>query len=384
MTIVAEPGSNTRSTGYLTMSFTTACKSVSLIAFLAAGFVSCQSASGDSGWTMRLELRGQRIEGMPLYAGPKSVLLLGRDGHLWDFPPSDAKNFSKISSTFRSYTQGEMRGQLMGEFGRQYNVTGTGHYLVVHPAGQRDHWAGRFELLYRSFQRYFTARGIRPTPPQFPLVAVVFPTRREFQQYAAKQGMKLSPTVLGFYSFKTNRVALYDITAGRPDAQSWHVNAATIIHEATHQTAYNTSIHNRFGDTPVWLAEGLATMFEAPGVWDSRRQTKLKDRVSSYWLKRFRAYDGRSRKTWLPALIASNAVFNTSPDAAYARSWALTFYLTERQARQYGDYLRKTVRRPAGESYTPKQRLADFTSVFGDNWTMLETRVNRFVAELPK
>jgi hypothetical protein len=359
-------------------------RSVPFIVLLAVAFVSPPTASGGSGWTMRVVVRGEPIEGMPLHAGPKSVLLLGRDGHLWDFAPSDAKNFSKISNTFRSYTQGEMRGQLLQEFGRQFSVTGTGHYLVVHPAGQRDQWADRFELLYRSFQRYFTTRGIRPTPPQFPLVAIVFPTRREFQQYATKQGIQLSPTVLGFYSSKTNRVVLYDITAGQPDSQNWHINAETIIHEATHQTAYNTSIHNRFGDTPLWLAEGLATMFETPGVWDSRRPSKLAERVSTHWLERFRACDGRSRKTWLPTLIASNAVFGTSPDAAYARSWALTFYLTEKQPRQYGEYLRKTVRHPAGKPYTPKQRLADFTSVFGDNWTMLEARISRFVADLPQ
>jgi hypothetical protein len=332
---------------------------------------------------MGLDLRGRRIEGTPLHVSPKSVLLLGRDGHLWDFAPSEAKNFRKVSNTFRSYTQGEMRGQLMREFGRQYSVSGTGHYLVVHPAGQRDQWAGRFEQLYRSFFHYFTARGIRPTPPTFPLVAVVLPTSREFQQYAAKQGVKLNPTVLGFYSLKSNRVVVYDATAGQPDARYWHVNAETIIHEATHQTAYNTSIHNRFGDTPVWLAEGLATMFETPGVWDSRRHTKLSDRVSRYWLKRFRAYDGRSRRSWLPTLIASNAVFETAPDAAYARSWALTFYLTEKQSRQYGEYLRRTTRHPAGDLYTSRERLADFTSVFGNNWTMLETRVSRFIADLP-
>jgi hypothetical protein len=358
-------------------------RSIAVIALLAMGCVRGHPAANGSDWTLRLDLRGRQIEGTPLHVTQTSLLLLGRDGHLWDFAPSEAKNYSKVSNKFRSYTQGEMRGQLMREFGREYDVSGTGHYLVVHPAGQRDRWADRFEQLYRSFMHFFTARGIRPTPPQFPLVAVVFPARREFQQYAAKQGVTLRASVLGYYSFKTNRVILYDVTAGRPEARNWYVNAETIIHEATHQTAYNTSIHSRLGDTPLWLSEGLATMFEAPGVWDSRRHFKLAERISPYWVERFRASTDRPRKTWLPALIAHNAVFDTSPDAAYARSWALTFYLMEKQPRQYGEYLRITVRRPAGKSYTPKARWADFTSVFGDNWTMLETRIHRFVAELP-
>ena len=39
----------------------------------------------------------------------------------------------------------------------------------------------------------------------------------------------------------------------------------TIIHEATHQTAYNVGVHARFADQPRWLVEGLAMMFEAEG-----------------------------------------------------------------------------------------------------------------------
>ena len=33
------------------------------------------------------------------------------------------------------------RGQLLREFGQGYDVSGVGHYLVVHPAGKRDQWA---------------------------------------------------------------------------------------------------------------------------------------------------------------------------------------------------------------------------------------------------
>src|SRR5436190_8860041 len=43
----------------------------------------------------------------------------------------------------------------------------------------------------------------------------------------------------------------------------------TMIHEATHQVAFNTGLHSRIGENPRWVVEGLATVFEAPGVRNS-------------------------------------------------------------------------------------------------------------------
>ena len=51
----------------------------------------------------------------------------------------------------------------------------------------------------------------------------------------------------------------------------WTTNADTIIHEAAHQTAFNTGVHTRCGDSPRWLVEGLGTMFEARKVRAQRR-----------------------------------------------------------------------------------------------------------------
>ncbi len=92
-------------------------------------------------WTMRLDLRGRRIEATPVFWSEREILVLGRDGQYWQFAPDEAEDYSKVSDRFRSYSQAEMRGQLLREFGRAFDVSGTGHYLVVHPAGKRDVWA---------------------------------------------------------------------------------------------------------------------------------------------------------------------------------------------------------------------------------------------------
>ena len=124
--------------------------------------------------TIRLRLGQRRLEGYAAAWSDDQVLLLERDGRMWNFHPSQAKEFTKLNDRFQGLAQGELRGRLQREFGDRYDVSGTGHYLVVHPAGEKDLWAERFEQLYREFQHYFVARGFRPETPQFPLVAVVF------------------------------------------------------------------------------------------------------------------------------------------------------------------------------------------------------------------
>ena len=86
-----------------------------------------------------------------------------------------------------------MRGQLLREFGDHFDVSGTGNYLVVHPAGQRDRWADDSRRLFRSFVHYFSVRGMRPAAPEFPLVAVVLPSQRDFVEYVQTDGRNRAP-----------------------------------------------------------------------------------------------------------------------------------------------------------------------------------------------
>lgn len=336
-------------------------------------------------WTVGLDLNGRRLEGMPVAYTQQEVLLLGRDGYLWDFSPDQAKNFGKVSDGFRPLSQGELRAQLLREFGRGFEVSGTGHYLVVHPAGQRDRWAQRFEDLYRSFVHYFSVRGFRPQQPLFPLVAVVFPSQADFQRYALKtDNVRVASGVLGYYSPTTNRVLLFDSTGGQSGAadEQWFNNADTIIHEATHQTAFNTGIHTRFAPQPRWLAEGLATMFEAPGVWNSTIHRNLEDRINRGRLESFRRYLERRPADALPLMISGDRAFQRDPQGAYADAWALNFFLSETRPRKYCDYLAKVAARPPQQAYTGSQRLADFTDTFGTNLPMLDAHLLRMIGEL--
>lgn len=329
----------------------------------------------------KLQLFGRWVEGTPLVATEKQVFLLARDGQMWEFAPSEAQSYSKSSGTFNSYTQAEMRGQLMREFGSKFEVSGNGHYLVVHPAGQKDLWAPRFEELYRSFVHYFNTRAFRPSEPRFPMIAIVYPRQADFQRAATADGCKNVQNMLGYYSPKTNRIVLFDVTAGRA-GHDWSTNADTIIHEATHQMAFNAGMHSRFGQSPQWVCEGLATMFEARGVWNGRVHQNQADRVNRIQLTAFRRYQPRRTSSTIAETVSSDRAFNKDTEAAYAEAWALSFFLSEQEPRKYVRYLSKTATVKDFTLYPGPQRLKDFTDIFGDNFGLLDARMKRFIGEL--
>jgi len=331
---------------------------------------------------VELNLSGQRIEGTPLLQTAAGVELLGRDGRLWSIGPQGVGALRQTGSAFQSYPASIMVGRLQSELGKSFQIVNTGHYLVALPQGVRTNWAERFEELYRSFALYFSVRGFRLQNPEFPLVAIVWPDQQSFARACVADRGANPSGLLGYYSPISNRIMLYDVGGGRGDSDDWRQTSATIIHEATHQTAFNTGIHRRFSDSPRWLVEGLGMMFEAPGVWNSRAYTRREDRINRDRWDYFRQRIAPSHKTeLLESMLGSDRLFSIDPGKGYAEAWALSFFLVETQPRKYSQYLSLTAARPIG-SYPSAQRLADFTSVFGSNLRLLEAQFLRFMAEL--
>lgn len=352
-----------------------------LMFWFAIGITLPGSVAGQE-WMLGVTHQQEMVVGKPLIWDSHSFMLLARDGRLLELDAELIEQGTTIKQPFSSYSPGEMRAQLMREFGAGFEVQGTGHYLVVHPAGQRD-WADRFENLYREMMHYFGVRGIAVRSPDFPLVAVVFPTQHHFRQYAARHGGSSGGNVLGYYSPETNRIYLYDVTAGGRMGGDWRVNAETIVHEASHQTAFNVGIHSRYALPPRWIAEGLGTLFEAPGVYSSATHPMKADRINHEQLAIFRrAFPQGIPEGALAMIVASDEAFARNTDAGYALSWAFTFMVAEQSPSQLSRYLQVTSRKRAFSNPSSGERIRDFQSVFGDDFTMTQARLDRFVAEL--
>jgi hypothetical protein len=148
--------------------------------------------------------------------------------------------------------------------------------------------------------------------------------------------------------------------------------------------AFNTGIHSRTAVPPRWVGEGLAMLFEAPGVWDPRHHAHLEDRVNRGRLAAFRQYLPRRRAGSLPQFVSESVrEFAQTPAESYAEAWAFSFFLSEKEPSRYMKYLARTAAREPLTTYNSAEQLAEFTDVFGRDLKMLEARFLRFIKQLP-
>lgn len=331
----------------------------------------------------RATVDGTALEGRPLLWSKTQMSLLGRDGQLHSFDPRKATEAQKTSPTFQGYTDAQMRQTLYREFGDGFDFTSTGHYLVVHPQGEGGQWAGRFETIYRSLSNYLRVRGFKTEAPKYPLVAIVLHNEAQYQSFVRKSGTRVLPGALGHYSHVTNRVVLYDQTASRPNID-WQENADTIIHEATHQVAFNIGAHNRTAELPYWVPEGLAMLFEARGVWDPKGFDRVGDRANQGRQNDFRLLTREGKLPFtLAEFVASDAPFRRNGPVAYAQAWALAFYLAETRPREYSRYLQLTGGRQSFSKYPASTRVSDFRRTFGNDLEVLTANWLRWMNALP-
>lgn len=351
------------------------------LALLAAcGLAPAAAHAEPAPFMMRATLDGEPIEGQPLAWNSQQMLLLGRDGALHEFHPDDAKNAKKSAPGFVPYSISEVAGRLHFEFGRAFDISTSAHFVVVHPRGLGTPWAPRLESLFGTLANYMTVRGFRPTEPPTPLVAIVFRNADDYHRHAAAGGSPLPAGVVGHYDPISNRVFLFDASDGTGD---WGANAATMIHEAVHQAAYNIGVHRRFAEQPRWAVEGLAMVFEARGVWAPGPSRQIADRLNYERLDYFRRTGDQRAADWLVRLVASDRSFEVDALNAYAEAWTLSFYLSETRQQDYSAYLARVASREAFTEYPAMERMTDFTAAFGSDFKLLAAQVQRFVEQLP-
>lgn len=302
-----------------------------------------------------------------------------RDGRLTRFLTDDVTDFREIESRFRPFSTLELRDRLQSEFGREFEVRTTQRYLVVARRTRAEPYVRLFDQIYREFHLYFTARGFRVAEPEFPLIAIVLPDADSFQAHCLAEGTRPRPGLVGFYLPKSNRVALYDRTGtgGSPDAVD-----ATIIHEATHQVAFNTGIHSRIGPAPQWLVEGLATLFEAEGIRRPGARDAVASRLNPERWAYFRDQLRGSPAQNLADFVQSDALFQSATLDAYSTAWALSFYLAESRPAELSRYVRRVSSRNPLTAYPAEERLGDFRAEFGADLERLETGMRGFYERL--
>ena len=366
-----------------------------IVWFLVALLGAKSIAEGAPPALFELSAGKQTYRGREMARDSETVWFLERDGSLEKVKATDITKLTQVGPRFASYSDAEVRDQLRRELGRDFDVLGTGHYLICARKDQARQYAQLFEDIYRSFYVYFSTRGFTITEPEFPMVAIVFPDQASFARYAERDDIKAGRGLMGYYLLTSNRVALFDskkLQADLDGPEAWNDGpwlgatagglADTIIHEATHQVAFNTGIHSRIGQNPKWVCEGLATVFEAPGIRKQSLSHDVSSRINGERYTHFQQYRKRRSARSLEKFVASDEMFSSATLDAYAQSWALTLFLLETRPREYAKLLKLIAARPPLAPYGPEERLQDFQQAFGNDITMLESAMLRYIDKL--
>ncbi|MGI9471842.1 MAG: DUF1570 domain-containing protein [Rubripirellula sp.] len=312
--------------------------------------------------TFRVEDQQRSATGRILVeAQDGGVMLEADDGRIWTLQPEDIVSRKQTDAAFEPVAADELEERMLEELKDGFQVYRTQHYMIVYNSseGYAKQVGALFEQLYRGFFTYWKNQRWKLPEPEFPLVALVLKDHRSFLTHARGEIGETANSVIGYYHLGSNRMTTFNV----PD---WERNVATIIHEATHQLAYNCGMQRRFADNPMWVSEGLATFFESP---DRRNPGKWRSigRVNQVNLMRWHKYFPNRPAESLATLLADDMRYRNggTATAAYAEGWALTYFLIKTKRKEYVAYLRMlSAGKPAVEK-TKRQRITEFETAFG-------------------
>lgn len=331
------------------------------------------------------------------------VLLQSPDNVLWIIPSEEIVRRSSDNAPFKLLSDEEMAKQLLRELPAGFKIHETANYLICYNTSEAyAEWCGGlYERLNRGFYGYWKNRGMTLNRPEQRLVALVFDGRESFQKYSQPELGDAAAAMMGYYNMRTNRVTMYDLTGvdelrslQRGGSSAAHINrilsrpeaertVATIVHEATHQLAYNSGLQTRYADNPFWVSEGIAMFFETPDLRSSRGWRGIGE-VHRLHLPQFqRSLRNRSDDP-LMTLLTDDARFRnprTSP-VAYADAWALNYYLLRVRSRDYVAYLKEIAAQKPLTELTSAERVAHFQKIFGDDLEAFSKQWQRYMLRI--
>jgi hypothetical protein len=336
-------------------------------------------------------------------AGDGGLMLLTSEGKLWFIQPTELVKRETDETPFAPLSATDLSKLLLEQMPAGFEVYSTQHYLICHNASKAyAQWCGAlFEQLYKAFTNYWSRQGFEIQKPEFPLVALVFADLGSYAAHAKPELGDNAASIIGYYSLETNRMTMYDLTGSeslrrpgdrrttaaqindmlsRPDAER---TVATVVHEATHQIAYNCGLQTRYADIPKWIDEGVAVYFETPDLQKPNGWRKI-GAVNRPRLDTFRAMMGHRDPNSLKTLIMDDQRFRDPKQAneAYAEAWALNAFLIQKKSRQYLDYFKMLSQKPRLVMDDPQTRLREFQQAFGENLQQLDLEFLRHMSKV--
>jgi hypothetical protein len=352
--------------------------------------------------TFRRDAKESTVSGqLVVKAEDGGLMLLGVDGELWSIQPDEIISHRNDDKLFVPQTAEEAGAAMLKRLPGGFEVYSTAHYVICHNTSRAyAQWCGAlYERLYSGFINFWSHKGITLHEPKLPLVCVVFADQVSYDRFSHDELAGRADSIVAYYSLRTNRVTMFDLTGleslrqsgdrrgttaqinqllARPAAERM---VATVIHEATHQLANNCGLHERFADIPLWVSEGVAMYFEAPDLSSSKGWRTI-GAVNRPRLLTLRQYVQERPAGSLHSLIIDDKRLRDprQAGAAYAEAWALNYYLVRQRPKEFVAYLQMLSKKGPLLWDKPEERLAQFKSAFGD----LEKLDSEFIRYMQK
>jgi len=318
-----------------------------------------------------------------------SLLLMTADSHYHPIEKKSVVEHSSDSVLFEYDDKDVLSRTLQREFGSQFHVHSSVHYVICSSASPVDtnRCTAALEHLFKGFFAFWKNRGRPLTHPPNPLVIVLHGSRDIYQQHGQDELGDAVNSVHGYYSQKTNRVNLLAIDVAQRNGISGGASGilasrplATVIHEATHQLSYNSGLQTRLAPHPLWFSEGLAVFFEPPNL---KTQTGYQPigSVSPLHLGTYRAASRARKVMKLEELVSHDRAFRDSATIrmAYAQSWALTYFLMRTRRGEFLNYLETQGAKQSLSTDSSELRLREFEEAFGGAMRELQREFQRFM-----
>jgi hypothetical protein len=282
---------------------------------------------------------------------------------------------------FVPVTVKELSDKLLAKF-PGYKVKATQHFLYVYNTSPLFYQGTSqiLESLYPGLMNYLKARKLTVADPPYPLVVVMFRTRKEWADYM--HGMFADSSVAAFYDGVSNRVLMYEQSELGDDAPQLALKQtiSTVAHEGVHQILHNIGVQKRLSRWPMWISEGLPEYFAPTSVGGTTR-----------WLGAGQVNDLRMLSI-VPALktdvkrdeLIDWLTMNDDLDAdGYAWAWGLSHYLGEKKRDAFFEYVAEVARLGPLEKLDETKQRELFNFHFGFDRAQIGTEMLGHLTKLP-
>ncbi len=185
--------------------------------------------------------------------GPNRIVMLP-DGELVARGPEQV---TETERPFEAATPETVMTRLAAELGGDFKFEKTRNYVYAYNCSAAFAAATSriLESMRPGVTTYVERMGVPTSAPDVVLMAILFRTEAEFQNYR-----RMPDGVVAYYDILTNRIVMYEespLFRAHPQLATQQA-ISTIAHEGAHQILHNIGLQKRLSSWPIWLSEGLA------------------------------------------------------------------------------------------------------------------------------